>query len=60
MTVDTLNQKTSIVNSGTVGFDYCSGHDPDCVFKEYCPCIKIWNEDEDKKDVDFPENELPF
>lgn len=35
MTVDTLNQKTSIVNSGTVGFDYCSGYAPDCVFKEF-------------------------
>ncbi len=60
MTVDTLNEKTSIANSGTMGFDFCTGYAPDCVFKEYCPCLKIWNEDDDIKDVDFPENELPF
>lgn len=60
MTVDTLNEKTSIVNSGMMGFDYCSGSAPDCVFKEYCPCLKIWNKGDDIKDVDLPENELPF
>ena len=43
MTVDTLDTKTAIVNSGMVGFDFCTGNAPDCIFKEYCPCLKIWN-----------------
>ena len=60
MTVDTLNEKTSIVNSGRMSFDFCTGYAPDCVFKEYCPCLKIWNEADNITDVDFPENEWPF
>lgn len=60
MTVDTLNTKTGIVNSGTMGFDFCTGYAPDCIFKEYCTCLKIWNEEDDIKDVDLPENKLPF
>ena len=60
MTVDTLNKKTSIVNSGMMGFDYCTGYAPDCVFKEFCLCLKIWNKDEGINNVDLPQNELPF
>ena len=41
--VATLNEKTAIVNSGILHFDYCTGSAPDCVFKQYCPCLKIWN-----------------
>ncbi len=44
MTVDTLNKNTAIPNSGMVSFDFCTGYAPDCIFKEYCPCLKIWNE----------------
>ena len=44
ITIDSLNMKTSIVNSGFMCFDFCSGYAPDCIFKEYCPCLKIWNE----------------
>ncbi|WP_162342852.1 hypothetical protein [Cyclobacterium salsum] len=40
MTVDTLNQKTAIVSEGFMSFDYCSGSPEECVFKEYCPCLK--------------------
>ncbi len=47
MTIDTLNSKTQIVNSGFMGFDFCTGYAPDCIFKEYCPCLKIWNRDDD-------------
>mgnify|MGYP003434066639 FL=1 len=61
MTVDSLNMKTSIVNSGSMSFDFCSGNAPDCIFKEYCPCLKIWNEKkEDNMDTDLKEDELPF
>jgi hypothetical protein len=44
MIEDSLNTKTTIVNSGQMSFDFCSGYAPDCVFKEYCPCWEIWNE----------------
>ncbi|MBD3627414.1 hypothetical protein [Cyclobacterium sp.] len=40
MTIDTLNQKTSIVNEGFMSFDYCSGSPEECIFKEYCSCLK--------------------
>jgi hypothetical protein len=40
MTVDTLNQKTSIVNEGFMSFDYCSGSPEECVFREHCSCLK--------------------
>jgi hypothetical protein len=42
--VNTLNEETAIPKSGFMDFDYCSGNAPDCVFKEYCPCLKYWNE----------------
>lgn len=40
---DILDTKTEIVNSGTIGFDFCTGNAPDCIFKEYCPCLEICN-----------------
>ncbi len=63
MIVDSLNMKTNIVNSGCMSFDFCSGYAPDCVLKEYCPCLKIWNEtnDEDREmDSAGDNSELPF
>ncbi len=48
MTIDTLNSKTHIVNSGMMGFDFCTGYAPECIFKEYCPCLEIWNRKEDE------------
>lgn len=44
ITIDTLNMKTGIVNSGFMSFDFCTGYAPDCIFKQYCPCLTIWNE----------------
>jgi hypothetical protein len=44
--VDTLDEKTWIVSSGTVSFDYCSGNPEGCKFGEYCNCLKYWQEDE--------------
>lgn len=60
--VDTLNTKTDIVNSGMMTFDFCSGYAPDCILKEYCPCLEFWDEDlaGDKDDNDLSSNELPF
>ncbi len=45
--VDTLNMKTNIMNSGFMTFDFCTGYAPDCIFKECCPCLEIWNEQSD-------------
>ena len=46
MMVDTLNTKTDIPTMGMIGFDFCTGYAPDCIFKSYCHCLKYWNEDE--------------
>lgn len=61
--IKTLNEKTAIVNNGFMSFDYCSGYAPDCVFKEYCSCLKSYNDDTGE-DMDHTTsgdpNELPF
>lgn len=59
--VGTLDTKTEIVNSGIMSFDFCTGFAPDCIFKEYCPCLKIWNDlpDEDMA-TGSSDDELPF
>ena len=43
MLVNTLNEKTFIPKDGFVSFDNCSGYPPDCIFKEHCSCLNIWN-----------------
>ena len=43
MILDTLDSKTMIADSGWIGFDFCSGNAPECIFKEYCPCLEILN-----------------
>lgn len=48
ITVDTLNEKTDIPTIGMSHFDYCSGYAPDCIFKEYCPCLEFWNKEENE------------
>ena len=61
--IKTLHEKTGIVNSGFVSFDYCTGNAPDCVFKEYCMCLKYYNdfsaEDMDNTTSD-DSDDLPF
>ena len=54
MTVDTLDKKIPILNSGIMCFDYCTGYAPDCIFKEYCPCLKISSDKDNMNDVDLP------
>ncbi len=59
--VNTLNEKTAILSCGMMSFDYCTGHAPDCIFKEYCPCLKIRNRstENDPDDItDLPADEL--
>lgn len=62
LTVDTLNRKTMIAKSGFVSFDFCTGYAPDCELKEFCPCLKYWNETADEPTINENENEndIPF
>jgi len=48
--VNTLNEGFTPVNSGFLTFNYCSGYAPDCPFGEYCPCLEIWNNDNENSD----------
>lgn len=46
--VNTLDEGFTVVNSGFMDFDYCSGYAPDCVFGKYCDCLKYWKEETEK------------
>lgn len=41
--VNTLDEGFTLVSSGFMDFDYCSGYAPDCVFGKYCSCLQYWN-----------------
>lgn len=61
--VNTLNEKTEIINNGIMSFDFCTGYAPDCVFKEYCMCLKEWdiiNDEEKNQSSSDDSNRLPF
>lgn len=61
MTVDMLEMKTEIVNSGMMSFDFCTGYAPDCIFKEHCPCLKFWSDSNDEDfSIDDSTEENPF
>ncbi len=60
MTVDTLNQKTAIVNEGFMTFDYCSGSPEGCAFKAYCPCIDRIKDIPEDMDLDNDNVDLPY
>ncbi len=44
----TLDRKIHILNSGISEINYCTGYAKECKLKEYCPCLEIWNEEENK------------
>lgn len=59
--VNTLNSKTNIVDNGFISMDSCPGYAPDCIFKEYCPCLDVWHLFEDEESPnDLPDDELLF
>jgi len=61
MTINSLNHETSMVNSGCMHFDFCTGYAPGCELKEYCPCLEIWNEESDEDmETNINNGELPF
>ena len=39
----TLEEEFTPLSSGFIHFDYCTGYASGCVFKEYCLCLKAWN-----------------
>ncbi len=41
--VEIIDEKTAIVNHGTIHLDFCTGYAPGCLLKEYCSCLKYWN-----------------
>jgi hypothetical protein len=43
-TVNTLDEDFTVVNTGEIVFDFCSGDAPECPFREYCPCLKLCND----------------
>jgi len=45
-----LERKVQIVEYGFLHFDFCSGSPEGCEWKEYCPCIKIWNEKSEQRE----------
>ena len=68
--VNILDEGFTPVNSGSMTFDFCSGYAPDCIFKEYCSCLEMWNdlekEEKEKEEngdddpINFYGDELPF
>ncbi len=42
--MDILETPTLIVENGFTGFDYCTGNPEGCELREYCSCIKFWEE----------------
>ena len=39
-----LDKEAWYLPGGTLVFDFCDGYAPGCVMKEYCPCLKYWND----------------
>ncbi|HZV70289.1 MAG TPA: hypothetical protein VFG10_12125 [Saprospiraceae bacterium] len=39
-----LKEEAWFFPGGMLHFDFCTGYAPDCELREYCPCLKIWNE----------------
>lgn len=48
LTVGVLSEEFIPMSIGYITFDYCSGYAPDCPLGEYCPCLEIWNDDEEE------------
>jgi hypothetical protein len=42
--VGLLKEEAWYFPGGMLHFDFCTGYAPDCELKEYCPCLKYWNE----------------
>jgi hypothetical protein len=58
--IGVLDEKTGIVNSGCIHFDFCTGDPTGCTFEEYCPCKKFQLNPHDDRRIDLPKDDLPF
>ncbi|MEP7168015.1 MAG: hypothetical protein ABI855_01465 [Bacteroidota bacterium] len=58
--ISVLDEKTDIVNSGFMTFEFCNYDPPSCPFGEYCNCKKFENDVDSNMNVDIPEGDLPF
>lgn len=50
--VQILEKDFSLMESGFIVFDFCTGYAPDCIFGKYCSCKKFWEEEKDKGKTD--------
>ncbi|MEO8150790.1 MAG: hypothetical protein ABI723_24370 [Bacteroidia bacterium] len=57
--ISVLDEKTEIVNSGFMTFEFCNYDPPSCPFQEYCDC-KDFQYSDDNMNNDLPEGDLPF
>lgn len=58
--ISVLDEKTDIVNSGFMTFEFCNYDPPSCPFEEYCTCKDFEDNTNADMNVDLPEGELPF
>ena len=56
--ISTLDEKTDIVNSGFMTFEFCNYDRPSCPFGVYCICEDF--DVDDNMDIDLPKGDLPF
>ena len=50
LTIGILDEEYIPMNMGFITFDFCTGYAPDCELGEYCPCLEIWNDDNENSD----------
>ncbi len=48
ITLDLLNSSMPVVQYGFFVIDFCTGDPTGCEFEGFCPCIKHWQEEQDK------------
>ncbi len=57
--ISVLDEKTDIVKSGFITFEFCNYDPPSCPFQEHCDC-KDFHDTDDTMNVDLAEGDLPF
>jgi len=51
LTIGILDEEYIPMNIGFITFDFCDGYAPECPLEEYCPCLEIWNDDDDNDGI---------
>ena len=47
-----LEKNFTLLGSGFIVFDFCTGYAPDCIFGKYCSCKKFWEDEKDRGTTD--------